>query len=94
MCDANSAYIGTDNFFRDNKLKRKESEMVYGRKINKNEWNSNTVQMLESHEFYTDYMSPLDIKKNENLEKLKKENKTRRHPFVPNAVTSMPEGKK
>jgi predicted metal-dependent HD superfamily phosphohydrolase len=68
MHDANSAYIGTDNFFRDNKLKRKEFEMLYGgRRINKNEWNSKTIQMLESHEFYTDYMSRLNIKKRKIL---------------------------
>ncbi|MEJ7830396.1 MAG: Pycsar system effector family protein [Segetibacter sp.] len=91
MYDANSAYIGTDNFFRDNKLKRKESEMVYGRRINKNEWNSNTIQMLESHEFSTDYMSRLDAKKKKNLEKLRR--KIPVPSFVPNAVTSMPEGK-
>ncbi len=47
--------------------------------------------MLESHKFYMDYMSRLDIKKNENLEKLRR--KIPGPSFVPNAVTSMPEGK-
>lgn len=73
VCDADSFYIGTDNFSNYNKLKRKEADLLDDNGIDKNEWKRRTIQQLESHQFYTDYcMSRLSGKKKENLEKLKK----------------------
>ncbi len=73
--DANTFYLGSSNFFSYNKLQFKEAELLGTANINKNEWKRNTILLLESHQFYTDYCKGrLNTKKQENLEKLRKKN--------------------
>ena len=73
--DANTFYLGSSNFFSYNKLQFKESELLGMPGINKNEWKRNTILLLESHQFYTDYCrARLNTKKQDNLEKLRKKN--------------------
>ncbi len=75
ICDADSFYLGTENFSAYNKLKRKEAESVSNISIDKNEWKRNTILMLERHQYYTEYCkSRLNATKQQNLEKLKKKN--------------------
>ena len=73
--DANTFYLGSSNFFSYNKLRYKEVELLGMLSIDKNEWKRNTIQFLESHQFYTDYCKGrLNLKKEENLEKLRRKN--------------------
>jgi predicted metal-dependent HD superfamily phosphohydrolase len=72
VCDANTYYFGTENFSEYNKLRRKEFELINNTKIDKNEWRQKTIQLLESHKYYTDYCKKhLDKNKTETLERLK-----------------------
>ncbi len=73
ICDADSFYLGTENFPAFSKLKRKEYSLLNEISVDKNEWKRGTIQMLEKHQYYTDYCkSRLNIYKQGNLEKLKK----------------------
>ncbi|MEO8109045.1 MAG: Pycsar system effector family protein [Ginsengibacter sp.] len=75
ICDADSFYLGTENFSGYNKLKRKEAELLDHPSIDKNEWKRNTIIMLERHEYYTEYCKArLNTTKQQNLNKLKKKN--------------------
>ena len=72
VCDADLYHLGTDEFPERNKLMRKESEAVQGRKISKDEWRRGTIRFLENHQYYTDYCRLLlNEKQQENLNKLK-----------------------
>lgn len=72
ICDADSFYLGTENFSDFNKLKRKEYRLLNNVSVDKNEWKRRTIQMLETHQYYSDYGKALDSCKQEHLEKLKK----------------------
>ncbi|MDQ6762829.1 MAG: DUF5706 domain-containing protein [Bacteroidota bacterium] len=75
ICDADSFYLGIENFSAYNKLKRKESELINNSTIDKNEWKKNTILMLERHQYYTEYCkSRLNTTKQQNLERLKQKN--------------------
>ncbi len=75
ICDANSFYLGTANFSGYNKLRRKESELINNIGTDKNEWKKNTILMLESHKYYTDYcQNRLEPVKQANMETLRKKN--------------------
>jgi len=73
VCDADLYHLGTDEFSERNKLMRKETEAVQGRKISKDEWREGTIRLLEAHHYQTDYCRELlGLKKAENLAALKK----------------------
>jgi predicted metal-dependent HD superfamily phosphohydrolase len=73
--DANTFYLGSPGFFSYNKLQYKEAELLGMVSIDKSEWKRNMIQLLESHQFYTDYCRDrLNSKKLENLEILRKKN--------------------
>ncbi len=75
ICDANYFYLGTENFSRYNKLRRKEDELLHKTTFDRNQWTKDTIQMLEGHKYYTDFCkSSLDSGRQRNLEKLKKKN--------------------
>lgn len=75
ICDADSFYLGTENFSAYHKLKRKEAELLNHKSVDKNEWKRSTIIMLERHQYYTEYCkSRLNTIKHQNLEKLKKKN--------------------
>jgi hypothetical protein len=71
VSDAVTHYFGTPSFKELNKLRRKEHELIYpGEKVKK-DWVSKSVEMLETHQFYTEYAHSLfDAGKKTNLEKL------------------------
>ncbi len=88
ICDANSFYLGTENFSGYNKLRRKESELLNNISIDKNEWKKNTILMLEHHKYYTDYCkSRLEPVKQANLETLRKKNPLL--SLTPDSIASM-----
>lgn len=72
VCDADLFHFGTAEFSDWNKLVRKEAEQRSGKKIDKSEWRKNTIALLESHRFHTDYCRDmLDKQKQKNIAKLK-----------------------
>ncbi|WP_118951890.1 Pycsar system effector family protein [Taibaiella helva] len=73
VCDADLFHFGTDDFQDNNKLLRKEAELLKGIKIGKEIWRENTIRLLEGHQYHTDYCRMLlDDKKAKNLEQLKR----------------------
>ncbi len=95
VCDADLFHLGTDEFSERNKLLRKEYEAFHNKKINKDDWRKKTIELLESHHYYTDYCRiMLDEKKQQNLEKLKKkEGIDDEHPDEEKAQAGPPAGK-
>lgn len=72
VCDSDLFHFGTKDFPDRNKLMRKEMEQRHGEKIDKAEWRKNTIKLLESHTFQTDYCQKLlTQQKEKNLKKLK-----------------------
>lgn len=72
LCDAGTFYIGTSKFKANRKLLRKEFEAFKKIKIEPAEWIGESIRMLESHHFQTDYCKTvLNNRKEENLNKLK-----------------------
>lgn len=85
VCDADLFHLGTDDFPKNNRLMRKETETVNGTVINGKEWRAGTIKLLERHHYYTDYCNLLlNDKKRENLEKLKDKQKTESAPAPDN----------
>jgi predicted metal-dependent HD superfamily phosphohydrolase len=71
VCDADLFHLGTDDFRKHNKQMRKEFEATRNSHISKDEWRKGTIQLLQSHQYHTDYCQALlTKKKQENLEKL------------------------
>jgi len=76
LCDADLFHLGTDDFSNHNKQMRKEYEATHNVKMDKVKWRQGTIQLLQTHQYHTDYCrSLLNSKKQQNLEKLlEKEN--------------------
>jgi predicted metal-dependent HD superfamily phosphohydrolase len=86
--DATTFYLGTENFSSYLKLTFKESQLLNNESISKDDWKRNTILLLESHQFYTDYSaSRLNAQKQANLEKLKKKNPLL--SLTPNSIDAM-----
>jgi len=76
VCDADLFNLGTDSFSNMDKLMRKESELRLGSEVRKEEWRKGTINLLQSHQYHTEYSQVLlNSKKQENLEKLLKKQK-------------------
>jgi len=72
LCDADTYHFGTKEFKDTNKRMREEYGLREER-INKQEWDENTLELLNNHQFYTSYCKELlDEKKKDNMKKLKK----------------------
>jgi predicted metal-dependent HD superfamily phosphohydrolase len=72
VCDADLFHLGTNQFPDLNKMLRRENEEVSHEKIDKNTWRNKTIELLESHNYYTDYARMLlDSQKEKNLAELK-----------------------
>jgi predicted metal-dependent HD superfamily phosphohydrolase len=72
ICDADLFNLGTDSFFENNKLVRKEIEAFSVSKISGNEWRERTIALLENHTYHTEFCQSLLNKiKQENLKKIK-----------------------
>jgi predicted metal-dependent HD superfamily phosphohydrolase len=73
VCDADLFHLGTEDFTATNKTMRKEVESIRGTKISKDQWRSNAIHLLETHQYHTDYARLLlNDKKEKNLDKLRK----------------------
>ena len=72
VCDADLFKLGTDDFFKNDKLLRKEYNLMHHADVSKLEWREKTISFLENHTYYTNYCkSLLNDKKKENIEILK-----------------------
>jgi Family of unknown function (DUF5706)/HD domain len=88
VCDADLFHFGTDTFSRNNKLLHKEVETTTGKHIPKDEWRRQSLELLEHHEYFTDYCRLLlNDRKLENIGKLRKKLDPA-HPPLPAAETA------
>ena len=72
ICDADTYHFGTKDFKLTNKLAMEEVKLRTG-KLDKFDFNKKTIEMLETHQFYTTYCNDLLSKtKQKNMKKLKK----------------------
>ncbi|MGC4101513.1 Pycsar system effector family protein [Ferruginibacter sp.] len=96
ICDADMFHLGTDDFSERNKLMRKEMEAVLHKDLDKGEWRTGTIQLMQQHHYFTDYCQLLlNDKKQQNLDKLlkKQETKMNTENIIP-AETSVKEKSK
>jgi predicted metal-dependent HD superfamily phosphohydrolase len=90
ICDADLWNLGTDTFTDNQKKVRQEIALMEGREIEKGAWRSQIIEMLQSHQYFTDYAkNTLETKKEENLNQLlekqeKKLNKEAEAPLFKN----------
>jgi predicted metal-dependent HD superfamily phosphohydrolase len=72
LCDADLYHLGTDQFSEMNKKMRKELEVQWGKKVNKQEWRLKTLELMEAHRYHTDYArNLLQNQKEQNIQHLK-----------------------
>ena len=72
VCDADLFNLGTFDFKDHNSRLRKECENLKGAEIKGSKWRARSIELLESHQYHTDYCrSFLDKTKARNLEQLK-----------------------
>jgi len=72
LCDADLFHLGTDDFLRKSKLMRKETELLTGVPMDKQQWRQKTIDLLEKQQYHTDYCRLLlGDKKDRNIAKLK-----------------------
>lgn len=72
LADADTFYMGSDDFAEKNKLLRKETEALNNVEISKEAWRRRTIKQMEAHRYHTDYCQALLYeKKSENLGKLR-----------------------
>ncbi len=72
VCDADLYHWGTKDFPENNRRMRKEAGWRHGKKISKPDWRRDTIRLLESHQYQTDYARDLlEHTKLENIEEMK-----------------------
>jgi len=72
ICDADTYHFGTKEFKDTNKRVKAEYKLRE-HEINNAEWTAGTIQMLENHQYFTEYCRELlNEGKQQNLQKLKK----------------------
>jgi hypothetical protein len=83
LCDADLLHLGTERFFEENKLLRKELIETHGVKISKKAWRKQTSKFLQQHKYFTTYAkSYFEPGKLKNLQELL-HTKDPVTPFVP-----------
>lgn len=91
VCDADLFHFGGDKFRERNKLLRKEIELTSGKHINKAEWRTATIQLLQNHQYQTDYCRLLlNDKKAEHLNDLLQKEALPSAPVFVNATGTTP----
>lgn len=77
LCDADLFHLGGNSFEERNKLMHQEAEQYHAGKIDKNEWRTKTIALMQNHKYHTDYaQNKLNQGKQINLEnQLKKQKK-------------------
>jgi len=87
VSDAVYFYLGSPYFSEYNKLRRKETEAMTGQKIKGSVWRSETVSLLQNHQFQTSFCQDLLNKtKEENLKTI-----TSLHREKKNNVYNLPD---
>ncbi len=77
ICDADLFHLGTDAFWENNKLIRKECESILNHKILKEDWRRTALLLLSQHQYHTQFCKDLLEKgKQKNIEKLKQKDNT------------------
>ncbi len=72
ICDADTYHFGTKEF-KDTDKRMREEYSLREEVIDKEEWNAETLEMLNHHQFYTEYCKDLlNDKKEDNIRKLEK----------------------
>jgi hypothetical protein len=72
VCDADLFHLGTDDFFKKDKLLLKEINALYQKDLGKLEWRRKSIQFLENHHYHTDYCQLLlNSGKEANIQTLK-----------------------
>lgn len=55
ICDADLFHLGTDDFRERSKMVRKEIEKVKNIVLDKDLWREKSIELLQSHHYFTDY---------------------------------------
>jgi predicted metal-dependent HD superfamily phosphohydrolase len=72
VCDADLFHLGTEDFFKKDKLLLKEVNALYHKDLGKLEWRRKSIQFLEEHLYHTDYCQVLlNSGKQANIQTLK-----------------------
>jgi len=73
VCDADLFHLGTGDFKEKSKLLRKEIEALNNIKMDPDEWRSKNLELLETHQYHTDYcQSLLEKSKLAQIERVKR----------------------
>jgi len=71
VCDADLYHLGTAQFADRSKLLKKEIEAIKGVKIDKKVWREKNIEMLQAHQYYTDFVKmQLKNQYDQNLKKI------------------------
>jgi len=93
VCDADLFHLGTEQFADRSKLLKKEIEAIKGIKLDKKNWREKNIEMLRSHQYYTDFVKlQLKDQYEKNLQKLlsKQAEEDAPKPAQKHEATSMP----
>src|SRR6202000_1456908 len=72
VCDADLFHLGTDDFFKKDKLLLDEYNLLNHTDISKYDWRLKTISFVENHSYFTEYCRVLlNDTKAKNLEELK-----------------------
>lgn len=86
VADADLFHFGTSKFGDYNKVMRREYMALHHVSISKDEWRRRTIELLQGHQYHTDYCRVLlNDTKAKNLEKLKAK-EADKHPGVMKAT--------
>ncbi|RYY37529.1 MAG: phosphohydrolase [Sphingobacteriaceae bacterium] len=86
MCDADLFHLGGEDYRKKSRLLREELLLLCNKDINKSDWRKKTIELMESHRYFTDYCRLLlDDQKAKNLQELKQKeatNSAKNEPIV------------
>jgi predicted metal-dependent HD superfamily phosphohydrolase len=86
MCDADLFHLGGEDYRKKSRLLREELLLLCHKDINKSDWRKKTIELMESHRYFTDYCRLLlDDQKAKNLQELKQKeaaNSAKNEPIV------------
>lgn len=71
VCDADLYHLSTDDFRENNRRLRTERSLLQGAKVDGRKWRLSTIDLLQSHHYWTDYCQlTLQEGKRRNLQRL------------------------
>jgi predicted metal-dependent HD superfamily phosphohydrolase len=89
ICDADLFGFGQDDFMDKTKLLRRERELLTGTTISGSQWRTDTISLLQQHQYFTDYARALQQNgKAGNIAALQKrqEKKAAKDAAIPAAI--------